>query len=1256
KGDEYVGGIVGINELSGQINECISDGSIEGDKMSGGIVGYNLGVIHQCENKAYVNTTSHDATMNINDLDLSFDYTSFTQKSYSLSDIGGIAGYSSGILSSCINQAMIGYPHVGYNVGGIAGRSIGYILDCENNGYVYGRKDIGGIAGQNEPYVTQEIDESTLTKLKEELKTLQQQLKSVKKQTVSGMDSVTYRINQLLNDLDTAASAIENIETKGELEGGLDASFEQEHSGSITVTPPKVEVDGSSESEAASGIILFPNGGISGGVISNETEISAGLGESGIDHESEGNISSQVGVSSQFLITTYLSDLSQAIYSMSDHMYLLNSELSQTGHNLDNQFDQIEKQITSITNLALELFEGEDSDIVLDQSTTNVDEITLGKIYRCINYQEIQGDINVGGISGSMAVEIELDPEDDYQASLSQTKRKQYLLKDVIQECINYGTVLSKKNYAGGIVGKMDVGYLVDCEVYSDIKSENGSYVGGIAGFTASTIHHCYVKSTISGKDYLGGIIGSGVSEKQKDNSSLVSNCVSIVQLEEKGHIGAISGNREGEFLENYFVSDELGGVNGRSYTNKAEPISYANLIKNDSQLPSQMKQFTLNFKVEDEIIQSIDFTYGDSFDEDIFPSIPPKEGYHASWNQNELKDLHFDTLVEAVYTPYISVLSSESVRSDNRDVFLVEGKFEEEDIFEATPTYITANDTIEKFEWKNLNEHLFEMEVNQEILEQWKLKIPEDGESQTTLRYLSPSSDPQNLAVYVKDGQRWEKVKCSIIGSYLAFSLSNTESEIAIVQTKNMQGFYIIIFIIIFAIFAFIFFILLSHLKKKAPKKNQKEKKSKRKHLKTPILIIIAFISGIILTAFIFIFINKFDDLKVYELLKKYANQDQISLTLNSHIQTDDENIDLKADIYKNQLDNQPIYAISQDDYVIYYYQDKLFLENGKAYQISDTYPNYSKLLDETIKIYQNVDIEKENTTYKITANQDQTKQIMSILAPSLYSYIDTANLSIELAMDENEIDKIIFKSNGTLNNQETYQIDASLNINESYIFEIPSSLSKKILENDYETNQIFTEDIIRFFKAWNQCYHQNQLPIDIFVQANCGPLQIEDQLTYIRYNIDGKQVNEIQKNDYQLFFTDTLICDQNGNQITNKIEIDTSKLFDLIYEICMQADISSEQSDDLFVYTISLDEEAMLDLAHAMVQSTNQLNLLFDEGALQIILKEDQINQIIVLCQGNLDVGFNQSKVDVGARLNFVKDKTYILDESILEVLLDE
>ena len=69
-------------------------------------------------------------------------------------NVGGIAGLSRGTIRGCSNTGSVGYQHVGYNMGGIAGLQSGEISECTNTGPIQGRKDVGGIAGQFEPYTS----------------------------------------------------------------------------------------------------------------------------------------------------------------------------------------------------------------------------------------------------------------------------------------------------------------------------------------------------------------------------------------------------------------------------------------------------------------------------------------------------------------------------------------------------------------------------------------------------------------------------------------------------------------------------------------------------------------------------------------------------------------------------------------------------------------------------------------------------------------------------------------------------------------------------------------------------------------------------------------------------------------------------------------------------------------------------------------------------------------------------------------------
>ena len=180
--ESCVGGIAGFNGPEGRLRSCTSGGTVSGKSMTGGIAGRNEGVISACRNNAYVNISSVDPGLNPTELDLDMEKSLLTLQSLDtvniISDTGGVAGYSSGMIISSENHGAVGYPHVGYNAGGIVGRTAGYVENCVNDAAVYGRRDIGGIAGQAEPYVELRLTADRAALLQSQLSALQQMVDS----------------------------------------------------------------------------------------------------------------------------------------------------------------------------------------------------------------------------------------------------------------------------------------------------------------------------------------------------------------------------------------------------------------------------------------------------------------------------------------------------------------------------------------------------------------------------------------------------------------------------------------------------------------------------------------------------------------------------------------------------------------------------------------------------------------------------------------------------------------------------------------------------------------------------------------------------------------------------------------------------------------------------------------------------------------------------------------------------------------------
>lgn len=219
EGENNVGGIAGKN--TGKIISCTARGSVEGQNSTGGIAGENEGYISGCQNAATVNTSPEEKKRSLSDIDADAgavveNIAEFREENEEESvlghtDTGGITGHNTGIIEGCKNSADIGYQHIGYNIGGIAGRQSGYILGCENEGLILGRKDVGGIVGQAEPYITLTVSDSVLGELRNELDALASMIDSFISDTERLGDEAGGHLDEIKGYADSAEKSLKTM-------------------------------------------------------------------------------------------------------------------------------------------------------------------------------------------------------------------------------------------------------------------------------------------------------------------------------------------------------------------------------------------------------------------------------------------------------------------------------------------------------------------------------------------------------------------------------------------------------------------------------------------------------------------------------------------------------------------------------------------------------------------------------------------------------------------------------------------------------------------------------------------------------------------------------------------------------------------------------------------------------------------------------------------------------------------------------------
>lgn len=722
-GRNYVGGLVG--ESYGSITGCTADAEVNGKRFTGGIVGYSEGLIRSCENRGAVNTSVTEEMLSLDDLAAvtsnSLDLLNAEDENV-VSDSGGIAGYSSGVLMDCVNHGTVGYQHFGYNVGGIAGRQSGHLAGCENYGSVLGRKDVAGIVGQMEPYLNLISEES----LSEEIVTLNEYLN-----TASGDLAVMAAQMDTLQE-DAAAdgsSMLEDADNISNIGGG-----------SISIA------DDSSSGGSISG---GSGGSISGGSISG-----SGGSISGESGQSESN-----SVREEY--NSFSERLSEAYGILSDSSNALSVDLGTA----NDQFSKVLLMMSDAVNGAAnhEIFEDISEEMGLED--------TEGRVSGNRNHGAVDGDSNVGGIIGSMGIEYEFDMEDKVVETLGVNGivNKTYESKCVSSENINYGSVTGRKDRIGGVVGSSETGLVLSCQGYGSVKSTDGSYVGGVAGFSGTTIRDSYVMCSLAGSKYVGGIAGYGSS---------ITDCVTLVDLSSANICaGAIAGwadmAEEGAVDRNIYVHDTLGAIDGISYADKAAPVSYDELIAREG-IPEEFSFVTVSFIADGVLVENVTVPYGGTLDASKVPAVPAKPGYAGDWAAFQTDDLRFNETVEAVYIINQNTVAVETTREDSpMSVLLIEGDFQEEIHVSLTPYTEGGPEGVA-------------------VLETWELKVDgytNPGGQGYTVRFLTPSVERgTELTLYRLDGSEWKRMDVGHSGSYVTFHAEDDDVIFAVTTRENAR------------------------------------------------------------------------------------------------------------------------------------------------------------------------------------------------------------------------------------------------------------------------------------------------------------------------------------------------------------------------------------------------------------------------------------------------------------------------------------
>lgn len=728
--EESCGGIAGVNAAGGRIENCTNQAEIIGNRMTGGIAGSNDGEIVQCFNYGAVNTSK---TGVVEDDGPDYNFTPESLKVNlqveKVNDSGGIAGLSTGTISGCENHGAVGTLHTGYNTGGIAGRQNGLIIQCSNFGDVSGRKDVGGIVGQFEPYRLISYGQDMFDQLSDGLDHLSVMGDDLTNQIRSTTDRASDNLTQAQEIMKEVKEYSRDWKTAHREERDRFDETAGLQLDKIQDTLDSIDIDFSSRSaeRAVSRIrgnmariqelltedvetpedfylLLLEMSGCADAIVSDtEVAITDGIGgvEDGIFDLSDDLDSLRTETraltdlirerkDSIFQNMDQIDDeLTEKMDRLYDQIDVVSDDLKDGKTSVRGETDRIDQELGSMHQTVSDgkARLDDNADKITDHKESLYDDISVdpnaarepGSVLECKNQGRVTGDYHAGGIAGMIGFEISLDPEADIETYGDRSLNVTRYARAGVWNCRNDGEVTAEHAYAGGIAGRSLFGALIGNQNYGDSSVADGDYAGGIAGSSDAMIISNYSMAQISGNNYLGGITGLGRDLKSNYAMAAIrsttgdgnGNAPSLCSSE---FVGSIAGDvdPEGMVEDNYYVDEMLGAIDGVSRSGEAVGLPYENFIR-IPQLPGEFQELNVTYIADDVVVKQISCQYGQPVPVHEIPAVPVRDGYFAAWEAIDGTAVNSNLKIGVVYQPWVTTIASSA---DKMPLMLAEAKF----------------------------------------------------------------------------------------------------------------------------------------------------------------------------------------------------------------------------------------------------------------------------------------------------------------------------------------------------------------------------------------------------------------------------------------------------------------------------------------------------------------------------------------------------------------------------------------------------
>ena len=548
-------------------------------------------------------------------------------------------------------------------------------------------------------------------------------------------------------------------------------------------------------------------------------------------------------------------------------------------------------------------------------------------------------------------------------------------------------------------------------------------------------------------------------------------------------------------------------------------------------------------------------------------------------------------------------------------------------------------------------------------VAEKLSLSFPDDGLDEHTVRYLTGYEDLNHFRIYHRTDNGWEEVRKEAFGSYIRFTIPETDTEIALVET--IQSWWFLVFLIeglvLIPALVWAFALLLRKLthRRKAPRsgiQKQEEKTARRRRAKVTrrtVIIATAAVLVIGLTAVGLTCHSSIEtSLETYRLLKQFVRE-ETDVLAEIRTESDAGRYEFSTTIQRVQQDGAMISCVQRYGIMLYVHDGIAYMDNGRAFSIGLNRLDQSAMLNLVLKLFQSNRIEKtsndEGNTYEIDIRDEQARQIVSILlgnrTEELLGMGQLGGVTIRLSEKDGKLTELTFTNEQTEQDGSVLLLDADLKPQPmTERLTIPTAVLNAMSGKGTKP-EAFSEDFLILLSAWVRNEAAETVDGTISLDAECGVLNLDADYDYFRTRVGGENISSVGNNLFTVYYTDTAACTSKGVNLStaeNRL-LDAAQLIPAAKEFCMKGNFDCRSTGEEKLYTITLSDKDAEQIATQLVPDLKTLQISYEDCEVHILLQNNQLAAVELHCGGNMRMVARDLETHLDAKLRYTEPKEH-------------